>query len=92
MVPPHRLAAISARLPGLWPPGPFALASAAARVAEAVACGTRRRFTCFVTLDEPPYRLAVAAMPVKLGTGGVERILRPALTRQERTRMENALS
>src|SRR5215217_969405 len=36
---PHRLAAISARLPKLWPLGPFALASAAARVAEAAALG-----------------------------------------------------
>jgi malate dehydrogenase len=92
MVPPHRLAAISARLPGLWPPGPFALASAAARVAEAAAAGSRRQFTCFVALDEPPYRHTVAAMPVRLGRGGVERVLRPALTRQERTRMENGFS
>jgi malate dehydrogenase len=92
VVPAHRLAAISARLPSLWPPGPTALASAGARVAEAVAAGSRRRFTCFVALDEAPYRNAVAAMPVKLGARGIERVLGPALTRQERTRMENGFS
>jgi malate dehydrogenase len=92
LVPPHRLAAISASLPGLWPPGPFALSSAAARVVEAVAGGSRRQLTCFVALDEPPHRNRVAAMPVRLGRAGVERVLPPSLTRQERTRMENGFS
>jgi len=30
----HEIAALSARIPRLWPPGPYALASAAARVGE----------------------------------------------------------
>jgi hypothetical protein len=29
-------------------------------------------------------------MPVELGRGGVVRVLRPALTRQEQTRLDNA--
>jgi malate/lactate dehydrogenase len=32
----------------------------------------------------------VLAMPVELGRGGVARVLRPALTRQEQTRLDNA--
>lgn len=89
LVAPHRLASISARLRGLWPPGPQALASAAARVAEAVVNGSRRRFTCFVSLDDAPVRGAVMAMPAEIGPRGVDRILQPALSRQEQTRLEN---
>ncbi len=84
-VAPHHIAALSARIPGLWPPGPYALGSAAARIVEAIANGSRRRYSCFVTLRPG----VVVAMPVELGSRGVERIVEPALTRQERTRLEN---
>jgi malate dehydrogenase len=92
VVPPHRLAALSARLPRLWPPGPFALAAAAARAVEAIVHGSRRTHTCFVSIEQPPYRGAVVAMPVRLGAGGIERVVQPALTRQERTSLENGLA
>jgi malate dehydrogenase len=85
---PHQIAALNARLPGLWPPAPYALASAAARVVEAIASGSRRRFSCFVSLP----RQNVVAMPVELGEDGVRRVLEPVLTRQERTRLENAIA
>ncbi len=84
---PHEIAALNGRLPGLWPPAPYALASAAARVVEAIANGARRRFSCFVPLP----RQGVVAMPVELGETGILRIVEPALTRQERTRLENAI-
>ena len=87
LLPPHEIAALTARIPGLWPPGPYALASAASRVAEALALGSRRRFSCFVNTG----RGRVAAMPVELGQDGVVRIIEPVLTRQERTLLENAL-
>jgi malate dehydrogenase len=83
----HRIAALSARIPGLWPPGPYALASAAARVVEAIANGSRRRFSCFVVTA----RHQVAAMPVELGQDGVLRVVQPSLTPQERTMLDNAL-
>ena len=86
-LPAHQIAALAARIPGLWPPGPYALASAAARIVEAIANGSRRRFSCFVTIR--PSR--VVAMPVELGQIGVRRILEPALTRQERTALETAI-
>lgn len=90
-LPPHVIAGISARLPGLWPPGPYALASAAARVIEGMRLGSRKRFSCFVALDGGPVRAAVVSMPVELGPQGVVRVLEPALTRQERTLLENAV-
>jgi malate dehydrogenase len=83
---PHDIAALSARVPSLWPPGPYALASAAARVTEAVALGSRRQFSCFVDIG----RGRIAAMPVELRRGGIRRIIEPSLTTQERTALDNA--
>jgi malate dehydrogenase len=90
VVPAHRLLALSAQLPALWPPGPQALASSAARVAEATLNGSRRRFTAFVSLDQPPGRGAVVAMPLEIGPRGIVRVLEPVLSRQEQTSLENA--
>jgi len=84
----HQIAAISARVSGLWPPGPYALGSAAARVVEGLASGSRRRFSCFVERG----RGRVVAMPVELEIGGVKRVLEPALSRLERTQLENAIN
>lgn len=90
-LPAHVIAGLTARIPALWPPGPYALGAACARTVEAIAAGSRKRFTCFVAMDAGPLRAAVTAMPVELNQEGVRRILRPALTRQERTLLENAL-
>ncbi len=86
-VAPHVLAGLNARLPGLWPPGTTSLGAAAAAIVEAIAVGSRRRFSCFVHVGNR----RVAAMPVELGEDGVRRVIEPVLTRQERTRLENAL-
>ena len=84
----HEIAALSSRIAGLWPPGPYALASAAARVAEALCSGSRRQYSCFVDVG----RGRIAAMPVVLTRGGLARIVDPALSAQERTLLENALA
>lgn len=86
-LPAHTIAAINSRIAGLWPPGPYALASAATRVIEAIALGSRQRLSCFADLT----RGRVASMPVELGQDGVRRIVEPVLTRQEKTRLENGL-
>ena len=92
VLPPHQLSALSARLPALWPPAPYALASAAARVAEALANGTRRRYTCFAAIEaRGAGRDLIAAVPVEVVKGGVGRTLEPALSRHERTAFENGL-
>ncbi|MBA2305186.1 MAG: hypothetical protein H0W08_21505 [Acidobacteria bacterium] len=83
----HEIAALSGRVPSLWPPGPYALASAAARVAEALCDGSRRQFSCFVDVG----RGQIAAMPVELRRGGVQRVLDPALTNLERTALQSSL-
>ena len=83
----HEIAALSSRVAGLWPPGAYTLASAAARAAEAVCCGSRRRYSCFVDAG----RGRIAAMPVELQPGGIKRIVEPSLSSVERTALENAL-
>ena len=83
----HEIAALSARVASLWPPGPYALGSAATRVVEALCLGSRRQFSCFVDLG----RGRIAAMPVELEIGGIKRVIEPSLTGQERTAMDNAI-
>jgi malate dehydrogenase len=89
---PHHLSALSSRLPALWPPAPYALASAAARVAEALVHGSRRRYTCFAAVAVTGAgRDLVAAVPIEIVKGGVGSALEPALSRHERTAFENGL-
>jgi malate dehydrogenase len=89
---PHHLAALTSRLPALWPPAPYTLGSAGARVAEALALGTRRRFTCFAAIDVAGAgRQLIAAVPVELARGGVAKTLEPALSGHERTGFLNGL-
>jgi malate dehydrogenase len=84
----HEIAALSSRVGSLWPPGPYALASAATRVAEAVCFGSRRRYSCFVDTG----RGRIAAMPVELQPGGIKRVVEPSLSSVERTALETALA
>ena len=86
-LPPHEIAALNARLPALWPPGPYVLSSAGSRVVEAIVHGSRRRLSCFVVVQ----RGMVGAMPAELGEDGVRRVVEPILTGQERTRLENSM-
>ncbi|MPZ17192.1 MAG: hypothetical protein GEV06_04670 [Luteitalea sp.] len=87
------LARIKARVPRLWPPGVHALASAGARVAEALLDGARRQLTCFATLDgEESTRGRVAAVPVRFRKGAVAEINLPALSPGERIAFDNVLA
>jgi len=88
---PPQLARLRQRLTQLWPPGPFALASAAARIVEALVDGSSRRtFACFV--GEQSEEVAGApSVDVRLDPRGIAEILTPTLNRQEQVRLDNAL-
>ncbi len=89
---PPRLRRLRERARALWPPGPYALASACARVSEAIALGSRRVFCGFAVLDgELEVRRHALAFPVSLGTRGIERFISPTLSAHERVQFENAL-
>ena len=89
---PPQLVRLRNRVESLWPPGPFVLASAAARVVEAmVVGGARRTFACFVgeSSGEGPGATSVG---VTLGPGGIGEIQPATLSRLEQVQLENALS
>jgi malate/lactate dehydrogenase len=83
---------LDARVAALWPPGPYALASAAAKIIAAILGGTRRLVTCFVAPDDSAgTRARPAALPVRLGRTGVVDVVLPELSVRERVRLENAM-
>ncbi len=89
----HQLARMERRVPALWPPGPYALASATVRAIEAVLVGSRQFISGFVLLDgELGVRRRAAAFPIMLGPGGVTRIATPSLSGYERTQFDNAVA
>ena len=88
---PPALARVRRLAERLWPPGPYALASAAARVVEALAAGgSRRVFTCFVT-DDARRPASASAAAVILHAGGVGEVVEPSLSPSERVLLDNAM-
>ena len=87
---------LSARVEALWPPGPFALAAAAVTVVEAMAGRSRRITSCFVAPDSSAPGSSVhtrtAALPVRLGPGGIVDVIVPTLSAGERVALENAMA
>ena len=87
-----QLSRIEGRVARLWPPRPFALGLAAARVAEALATASRRTFSVLGVLDgEFGVRGAVGVLPAMLSTPGIVATRVPALNTRERIQVENAL-
>ena len=84
---------MEARLGALWPPGPYALASAAATVSEQVAFGSHRTAVVFSRRDAPgmPGGRMMAAS-ARLGPAGVAGLALPELTSAEGTALESALA
>jgi malate dehydrogenase len=87
-----QLTRIEARAARLWPPGPFVLGLAAARVTEALLRGSRRAYSVLMMLGgEFGVRGRVGAMPVNLSPAGITHIRTPTLNTRERVRLETAL-
>ena len=83
---------IDARLPALWPPGRYALAAAASKVIDAIAGRSRQRAICFVAPDAAGgRRMRTAALPVRLGSGGIVEVVLPALSAVDRVALDNAM-
>lgn len=83
---------LEAGLGGLWPPGPYALASAAAKVIDAMLGGSGRIVTCFVAPDDGAgRRVRTAALPVRLNRVGLVEVVLPELSGRDRVRLDNAM-
>jgi malate dehydrogenase len=87
-----QLARLDARIARLWPPGPYALGSAAARMVRTALTRTLRVHAALVavTRDEgSPGRSAM--MPVTLAAGGIAALVAPALASRDRVRFETTM-
>ena len=85
-LPPHRMFAISSTVARLWPPGPYAIASATAPIVEALVLGSRRRHQALAILDGELGARGIAAMlSLELGHGRILSRAVPTLSPQERT-------
>jgi malate dehydrogenase len=87
-----QLARVEARLPRLWPPGPYTLGLAAAEVVDAIV-GSSRRPRCVTAVLEGEFgaRGQAGAIPAYLGPSGIERTAVPVLNTRERVQVEAAL-
>jgi len=83
---------IDRRLPALWPPGPYALAAAAAKTIDVVLNRPERLVTCFVAPDDSAgARMRTAALPVRLGHGAMIEVVLPEMSGRERVQLDNAV-
>jgi len=82
---------LGARIAALWPPGPYALASAATLVVEVMAGRSRRIASCFVAPDgSAGVRTRTSAVPVRLSASGVVEVVLPPLSAIDRVALDNA--
>jgi malate dehydrogenase len=92
LVTPPQLNLVETRMKALWPVGPTALGTAAAVFCEAVALGSRRLFSAFVSLDrDNGTKAPVCAWPVAIGPAGLERVTKPSLTGRDRLVVDEVL-
>ncbi|MGE0448511.1 MAG: hypothetical protein AB7Q29_02910 [Vicinamibacterales bacterium] len=83
---------IAAQVPALWPPGPHALAHAAAEAVAALCGVSRRTLSCFVAPDDSTGRRArTVALPTRLGVTGVEEVHWPALGGAAQVSLDTAM-
>jgi malate dehydrogenase len=83
---------LDSRIAALWPPGPYALAAAAAKAIDVVLRRSDQLVTCFVAPDDTAgMRMRTAALPVRLGGTGVVDVVLPAMSGRERVQLDNAM-
>jgi malate dehydrogenase len=85
-------ARVEARTARLWPPGPYALGTAAATVAAALLAASRRAYSVLTWLEgEFGVRRTVGALPVRLDGQGIAESWVPALGPREQVQIQTAL-
>jgi malate dehydrogenase len=92
VLPQVTLARLDARVKALWPPGPYALGTAAAHVVDALLSSSRRFFSVMTQLEgEFGVNRRPGIVSARLGSGGIEQIRLPELTTRERVLVQSAL-
>ena len=92
VLPQVKLNRIQARLPHLWPPGPYALGAAAARIVLAVLSSSRQSFSVLTQLDgEFGVRHRPGIVAARFAAVGIVQTRAPELTTYERVQLQTAL-
>jgi malate/lactate dehydrogenase len=92
MLSQAQIARVERRAGRLWPPGPYTLAAAAARAAEAILTSGRQRLSMLTLLGgEFGMRNRIGALPVLLNKHGVADVHVPVLSTRERVLVETSL-
>jgi malate dehydrogenase len=88
-----QLARLDARIARLWPPGPYALAGAAARIIRTAMTKSGRVHAAFVTATREEGSAGRSAMmPVTLQPAGIATLVAPALSSRDRVRFETTMN
>ena len=92
VLPPPAITRLDARLPRLWPPGPFTLACAATRFLRVASLRSPLTLSAFVAAGVENGRPAhVGMLPVTMGERGVVAVIRPSMSTRDRVRLDTAL-
>lgn len=84
---------LAARVAPLWPPGPYALANAAAEAIAAISGRSSRVLSAFVAPDDSAGRRGrTTALPAKFGGDGIVRVERPSLSATAQVALDNAMA
>ena len=85
-------ARVEGRLRHLWPPGPYVLGAAAARITSALVSSSRQSFSVLTQLrGEFAVRDRPGILPARLAAGGIVQTRVPELTTRERVQLQAAL-
>ncbi len=83
---------LASRVAPLWPPGPYALATAAVEACTAISGRSHRVISCFVAPDAATQgRARTVALPVRLAAHGIARVETPTLNGNALVALENAM-
>jgi malate dehydrogenase len=87
-----QLGRIEARAARLWPPGPYALGAAAARIVTAILSNSRQSFSVLTPLGgEFGVKGRAGALPARLGAPGIVETRVPELDARQQVRLQVAL-
>lgn len=87
-----QLARLDARIARLWPPGPYALAGAAARIIRTALTKSGRIHAALVTATREEGSAGRAAMmPVTVQPAGIAALVAPALSARDRVRFDTTM-
>jgi malate dehydrogenase len=90
---PVQITRLEDRVARLWPPGPYALGLAAARMALAAVGSSRRPYSVLTVLDgEFGVKRRVGIVPARLSPSGIARTWVPALSARESVQVMSALA